>query len=429
MNIHFIGIGGIGVSALARYFIETGNKVSGSDLNSSEITEGLKKLGVKIFIGEHKTDNLSNKIDLVVYSPAVKKDNPELQEAKKRKIKCQTYPEALGELTKNHFTIAVSGTHGKSTTSSMIGLLMTKAGLDPTVIIGTKLKEFGDSNCRVGKSKYLVIEACEYQASFWSYWPQIIVLTTIEKEHMDFFKNLNHIFSVYTKYIKHLPKNGILIANKDDKNALKLSKKFKNVQYYSLKNKESNKLRKLLKVPGEHNISNALATLTVARNLNIPDQKSFKALGEYQGSWRRFDKRKTVIGNKKFDVILDYGHHPTEVRVTLKAVKEKFPKRKVWCIFQAHQYQRTHYLWKDFIKTFKTTPVDEVIITDIYDVAGRENKKYTEKVSAEKLTKAINKSNTIYVPKKEILDYLKEKISEKDVIIVMGAGDLYKLFI
>jgi UDP-N-acetylmuramate--alanine ligase len=172
-----------------------------------------------------------------------------------------------------------------------------------------------------------------------------------------------------------------------------------------------------------------LAALAVARNLNISDQKSFKALSEYKGSWRRFDQRKTVIGNKKIDVILDYGHHPTEIRVTLKAIKEKFPKRKVWCIFQAHQYQRTHYLWNDFIKTFKTTPVDETIITDIYDVVGRENKKYTEKVSAEKLVQAIKKSNTIYIPKKEIINYLKEKISEKDVIIVMGAGDLYKLFI
>lgn len=428
MHIHLIGIGGIGVSALAKYFMETGHQVSGSDLVSSEITNALKKSGAKIFIGKHKAQNLPKKTQLVVFSPAVQKNNSELKMAQKQKIKCQTYPEALGELTKKYFTIAVSGTHGKSTTSSMIGLLLVKAGFDPTVIVGTKLKEFGDSNCRVGKSQYLVIEADEFKASFWNYWPQIIVLTTIEKEHMDFFKSLNHIFSVYTKYLSHLSPTGILVANQDDENVYKLGKQFKNTQYYSLRQKESNKLAKLLKIPGEHNVSNALAVLAVARSLKIPDKTTFKALSEYEGSWRRFDQRKVKIGNRDIDVVLDYGHHPTEIKVTLKAAREKFAKQKIWCVFQAHQYQRTYYLWDYFVKMFRNAPIDNLIITDIYDVAGRENEEIKRKVNAQKLIDAIDKPNAIYLPKGKIMNYLDKNLEKKDIVIVMGAGDLYKLF-
>ncbi|PJC51911.1 MAG: UDP-N-acetylmuramate--L-alanine ligase, partial [Candidatus Nealsonbacteria bacterium CG_4_9_14_0_2_um_filter_37_38] len=180
MKVHFIGIGGIGVSALAQYYLEKGHQVSGSDLNSSEITEFLRVKGARIYIGPQLARTVLANIDLVIYSPAVQKNNPELMAAKKLGIKCQSYPKALGELTKKYFTIAVSGTHGKSTTTAMIALILIRAGLDPTVIVGTKLKEFKNSNCRVGKSNYLVIEADEHFASFLNYWPKIIVLTNIE---------------------------------------------------------------------------------------------------------------------------------------------------------------------------------------------------------------------------------------------------------
>ena len=204
-KIHFIGIGGIGVSALAKYYLEKGYKVSGSDLFSSEITKALRKRGAKIFTGKHKGKRISKDADLVIYSSAVKPDNSELLRAKRYKVKIQSYPEALGELTKKYFTIAVSGTHGKSTTAAMIGLLLTKSGFDPTVIVGTKLKEFKNSNCRVGKSKYLVIEADEWQASFLNYWPKIIVLTTIEAEHLDYYKNLGNILRTFKIFRNFLP--------------------------------------------------------------------------------------------------------------------------------------------------------------------------------------------------------------------------------
>ncbi len=447
VKIHFIGIGGIGISALAQYYLTKGHKISGSDLVSSEITDNLRKKGIKIFtphqsklgagqVGKHKLP------DLVIYSPAVPENNPELREAKKLGIKCQSYPQALGELTKQYFTIAVSGTHGKSTTTAMIGLLLVRAGLDPTVIVGTKLKEFdppaGGSNCRAGKSKYLIIEADEHFAAFLNYWPKIIVITNIEADHLDYYGNLGNLKKTFNEFINHLPKDGILVKNNDDKNIKKI-KYTGNTRLYSLKQLEAKKLKKFLKIPGKHNVYNALAALTVARILKIPDKISFKALSEYKGSWRRFDIRDVDVGHlhsnlhskhektRKITIISDYAHHPTEIKVTLKAAREKYPGKKIWCVFQPHQYQRTYYLFADFVKAFKQTPIDKIIITDIYDVAGREEENIKKKIDSEKLVKAVNKKNVIYLPKEKILDYLRKNLLGGEVVIIMGAGDIYKL--
>ena len=427
LKIHFIGIGGIGVSALAKYYIEKGCKISGSDLVRSEITDALKKNGAKIRTGK-PVEACPKQADLVVYSPAVQENNRELKAARKAGIKCLSYPQALGELTRQHYTIAVSGTHGKSTTTAMLALLLVKAGLDPTVIVGTKLKEFGDSNCRVGKSGYLVIEADEHFASLLNYWPKIIILTNIEEDHLDYYKNLKNILKTFKKYISHLPKDGILVANKDDKNIRKIiCSGESSTVFYSLRQAAAKKLKGILKVPGEHNIYNAMGALTAARILKIPDKVSFKALSEYKGAWRRFETKQTVWNKKQITLISDYGHHPTKVRVTLKATREKYPKKKIWCVYQPHQYQRTYYLFKDFVKVFRAAPVDEIIITDIFDVAGREEKQIKKKVSSEKLVRAIKKKSVIYLPKEKILNYLKENLGSGEVLIIMGAGDIYKL--
>lgn len=417
------------MSALARYYLAKGCEISGSDLVSSEITDALRKKGAKLLFGKHKEENLPKNANLIIYSPAVSKNNPELLQAKNYKLKTQSYPQALGDLTKRYFTIAVSGTHGKSTTSSMIGLLLWKAGFDPTVIVGTKLKEFGNSNCRVGKSKYLVIEADEHFASFLNYWPKIIVLTNIEKDHLDYYKNLSNVLKTYKKYISHLPKEGMLAANKDDNNVQKILKKEKRfgIKNYSLKQSESEKIKKTLKIPGSHNISNALAALTVARILKIPDKISFKALSEYRGSWRRFEEKTVKLKTKNYKLISDYGHHPTEIKATLGAAREKYPKKRIWLIYQPHQYQRTFYLFKDFVKVFKGAPVDKIIITDIFDVAGREEKEIKKKVNSEKLAKAVKKDSVVYLPKNKIVSYLKKNLRGGEVIIIMGAGDIYKL--
>ena len=445
MKIHIIGIGGIGVSALAQYYLSKGHIVYGSDLVSSEMTEFLKEKGIKIIISPHSENNLISDANFVIYSPAVRPDNPEYKKAKELNIKLQSYPQALGELTKQYFTIAISGTHGKSTTTSMIALVLIKAGLDPTVIIGTKLKEFGEpvlskregTNFRAGNSKILVIEADEHFASFLNYWPKIIVLTNIEKEHLDYYRNLNHIKKTYKEYLGHLGKDGILVANKEDKNINKIVKKSRyEVVFYSIKQKESKKLKRILKVPGLHNVYNALAVITVARILGVPDKIIFKALSEFKGTWRRFEERdskKTLRGagnkNLKFKIISDYGHHPTEVLATLRATREKYPKKKIWCVFQPHQHQRTHYLFKDFVKIFSriAIKINNIIITDIYDVAGRETKKINAEVNSEKLVKIIDKNNVKYFLLCDIERYIKKNIESGDVLIIMGAGDIYKL--
>ena len=432
MKVHFIGIGGIGVSALARYYLAKGNIISGSDLISSEITRALEKLGAKIFIGPHKATSLTPNVKKVIYSVAVKPTNPELKKAQKLGIQIQSYPQALGELTKQYFTIAVCGAHGKGTTTAMISLILIKAGLDPTVIIGTKLREFGDSNCRVGESKYLVIEADEYAGAFLNYWPKMIVLTNIDKEHLDYYKDLNHVIKTFGEFVSHLPKKGILVTNKDNKNVKKLintifSTAVKNVVWYSLKQKEANKIGKILKIPGKHNVSNALAALAVARALKIPDKISFDALSEYKGAWRRFEIKRMKLPTS-YTLISDYAHHPTEIKATIAGAKEKFKKKKIWVVFQPHQYQRTYYLFDEFKKAFDLA--DEIILTKIYSVAGREKKEITKQISSEKLAKAIQeRGKKVHFIKdfEKIPQFLKRRINPGDIVLIMGAGSIYKI--
>ena len=423
MKIHFIGIGGIGVSALAQYYLAKGHEVSGSDLQSSEITDFLKDKGMKIATGGHFSDNVKSDFNLVVYSPAVPKDNPEILQAQKFGIKTASYPEALGELTRQHFTIAISGSHGKSTTTAMVGLALIEAGMDPTVIVGTRLKEFGNSNFRMGHSSFLVIEACEYDDSFIHYSPKIIVVTNVDKEHLDYFKTFANVKKAFKDFISRLPKDGFLVANRDDKNMPKIVKPIFGIKYYYLKQKESAKIKKILQIPGQHNVSNALAVLEVCKILNVPEKTILKSLSKYKGSWRRFE----IFKRKNYTVISDYGHHPNEVAATLKAAREKYPTQKIWCIFQPHQYQRTYYLFNDFVKIFRKVKIDEIIITDIYDVAGREEKQISQKISSESLVKKINKKYIRYLTILNAEKFVKENIKSGEILIIMGAGNIYKL--
>ncbi len=437
MKVHFIGIGGIGVSALAQYYLEKGNTVSGSDLDSSEVTDFLAKKGVKILIG-NKAENISADFDLIIHSPAVKSNNPEMLQALSFKLQTKSYPEALGELTRQYKTIAISGSHGKSTTTAMTALLLIAAGVDPTVIVGTKLKEFGGSNFRMGKSKYLVIEACEYDGSFLEYSPKIAVITNVDKEHLDYFKTFANVKKAFKDFAKKVPKDGFLITEETLRQA---------------QGKDAKKLAKILKVPGQHNISNALAALAVGRVLGVKDSVAFKALSEFTGTWRRFELKESKVSGFKIQVVSDYGHHPTEVMATLKAAREKFGKKnpstglrtRIWLIFQPHQYQRTYYLFNDFVKLFKgaaantyavasqrTTAkgpkIDHMIITDIYDVAGREEKQINKKVSAEILVKKINKKNVQYMSLDAAEKFVKQNIKSGEVVIIMGAGNVYRLY-
>ena len=460
MKIHFIGIGGIGVSALARYYLARGHTVSGSDLVETEITQALKEKGAIISIGPHQAGNVPFNADRAIYSPAVQRTNPEREEAErigerrsgaarvdlssesKNHFAVLSYPEAVGELTKSHYVVAVSGTHGKSTTTAMIGLILERAGLDPTVIVGTKVREFGNSNCRIGNNGYLrngkpilVLEADEHFASFLNYSPDLIVLTTIEADHLDYYKNLTNILRAFRTYILRLPQDGIIVANKDDKNVFDVVASSKHlVQYYSAKWTAAEELRKILQVPGEYNVANAHAALTAARALGVQDKVSFQALGAFRGTWRRFETFE-LEQPVRYTLVSDYGHHPTEVRVTVGAARAKWPKNELWLVFQLHQYQRTYFFFRDFESILARLPVDKLILADIYDVVGREEDAIRQKVSAEKLAQGIQKrkgrklaETVLWIPTIDgIYDYLQQNLKGEEIVMVMGAGDIYNL--
>jgi len=450
-KIHFIGIGGIGASALAQYYLSQGAKVSGTDLLSSEITEMLKKKGAKVVINpknqranSQQVQNLIRKADLIIYSRAVPENHPELKLARRFRKKCLTYSEALGELTKQYFTIAVCGTHGKSTTCAMIALILIKAGLNPTVILGTKLKEFGDSNFRMGgkpklptthyplpTDKVLIIEADEHFASFLNYLPNVIVITNIEPDHLDFYKNFKNYLKSFEKFVSHLPKGGILIVNGDDKNIKKI--RISNFRFqllkFSIRQKEAKKLKKILKVPGKHNLYNALASYTCAQALGVPNKIILEALSEYKGAWRRLEEKEIKLNNRKVLLISDYGHHPTEIQATIEAIKEKYPKKKIWLVFQPHQYQRTFYLWNDFVKTFRELKIEKIVLLPIYEVAGREKKLLKKKISSDILAQKINDKShkAVFVKNfQEAKDYIVKHFTG-EILVVMGAGDVYNL--
>ncbi len=428
MKVFFIGIGGIGVSALARHYLSLGWQVFGSDLASSEITKALEEIGARVFI--KKTANLKSIApDLVVYSLAVKKDHLELKQALDLGVAAMSYPQALGKLTKKHRTIAVAGAHGKSTTAAMIGLMLAAAKKDPAVIVGTKVKEFGDTNFRAGKSDLLVVEACEYCQAFWNYFPDIAVVTNIEMDHIECYQNEEKLFGAFEKFAGNIKTGGKLVVCADNHGAERLGqaaeKKGIEVFNYSRAMPEAKILREILRVPGEHNVANALAALVVGRMLKINDETIFKSLAKYRGSWRRFDRRKAAINGKKFTAVFDYGHHPTQIKLTMDAARKFWPNKKIICVFQPHQAWRTHLLFDDFVKVFQDSSLDKIFITNIYQVAGRENEKISKKIDSQKLTAAINRDSVKYLPEKEIAKTLKREIKGGEILLVLGAGNIY----
>ena len=424
MHIHFIGIGGIGVSALARHFLLNGDKVTGSDLTDSEIIQSLIKEGAKVSIG-HSKDNIGKNIDKVIFSPAIPKDNPERKKADRLGLTCQSYPQALGELTKDYFTIAVSGTHGKSTTTSMAGLMMDKAGLDPTVIVGTKLTEFNNSNYKKGDSKYLLIEADEWQGSLLNYSPDIVVLTNLELEHLDYYKDLDSLVATFQDYLKNIKKDGKVILNGEDENLKKL-KTDKKTYKFSKKEKIADKVKSVLKVPGDHNLENGLAVFKLGDLLGVDKETILAGLSLFKGTWRRFEQKKITVGGSSYELILDYAHHPTELRAVLEACREKFPQKEIWAIFQPHQYQRSLHLKDDFKKVFSESPVDKLFITDIYSVPGREKEEIKKKINSKKLTektKACHLSGDL----DDLAQFLRDNLQGDELMVIIGAGDIYKL--
>ncbi len=433
-RVHLVGIGGIGMSSLAYWFLGQKWLVSGSDREESLITRDLLKRGVRVKIG-HKSAHLDPQTDLLIHNQAISQDNPELRRAKQLKIETLSYPQIIGKITRLYTTVAIAGAHGKSTTTAITALIMNKAKLDPSVIIGTRLKEFGNTNSRVGKSDYLVLESDEYGRAFLNYEPTYGVITNIDKEHLDIYRDLQDIKNTFLKYIACFRPGGGLVLNKDDQNLFSLKSKIdkiakKNdlrVVWYSLKDRVTAKIKKIIRVPGKHNLSNTLgAHLLATKFLNVSERDSLSAIKSFRGTWRRIELAGEYGGAPVFD---DYAHHPTEIKATLSAFKEKYPNKKIVCVFQPHLSDRLTKLFGDFVTAFNEA--DEALVLPIYKVAGRENN--ARHKNSQDLARAIQKKQPhkplFYMEHPKDLHLALASFSplNKRVIVMMGAGDIANL--
>ena len=443
-NIHMIGIGGVSMSGIAAILNNWGFNITGSDASKSENTEKLNQLGIPVNIG-HNLQDLKT-ADLVVYSAAIKQDDPEMVEAKKLNIPTIERADFLGMLTRCYKdTICISGTHGKTTTTSMISLCFVNALLDPSIQVGAYLKQI-DGNYRVGNSEHFVIEACEYVESFLKFSPKAEIILNIDNDHLDYFKTFENIKKAFIKYVKLLPSDGILILNGDDNNCLDLALETKassiitygidneNVNFYAkeisfdndgfpqFKVYKNNKFYCDIKlsVPGKHNILNALACIALCDKYAIEKEVIKNSLLEFTGAHRRFEFKGKVNNASIYD---DYGHHPTEILATAKALSNK-KYNKSWVVFQPHTYSRTKKLLDDFANALLN--FDNILVLDIY--AARESNTYG--ISSQDLVNKINElgKNALYMPSfDECVAFLRKNVKENDVIITLGAGTVTEI--
>lgn len=415
-RVHFVGIGGIGISSIARMMLLQGKDVRGSDTNDSEIVRELAKLGAKIQIG-HKKENLNPKTDLVIYTIAVPENNPELVKAKKLNIKTLTYPETLGLISKNLYTIAISGTHGKTTTTAMTAKVFIDAGLEPTAIIGSLLKDT-KSNFVAGKNKFFIVEACEYKRSFLNLDLKILAITNIDNDHLDYYKNLKDIQRAFSELVSKIPKDGFLICNSNDPKVAPAlnTAKCRIIDYGKIDQKFN------LKFPGSHNLENAKVAFAIGKLVDIKEHQIKKSLENFSGTWRRFDfKGTTKSGALVYD---DYAHHPTEIKATLKSFRGKFPKKRLVAVFQPHLFSRTKFLLNDFAESFEDA--DEIIVAPIYAAREEKDKSISSDILAEKIKK-LRKPVLALENFDKISDYLIANTGKNDVILTMGAGDIYRV--
>ena len=416
-KVYFIGIGGIGISAVAKMFFDKGIKVLGSDSSSSIVTDKLKEFGIQIY-DEHKKENIDRDVDLVIYTVAIKEDNPELLQAKNFGIKTLTYAESLGLISENMETVAISGTHGKTTTTAMIAKVMIDNNFDPTVIVGSLLNK-EKSNLVVGKSKYFIVEACEYKRSFLNLNPKILIINNIDEDHLDYYKDLEDIKSAFRELAEKVKDDGYVLYNSNDKNSLEVVSNLKcNLIDYS-KFIDNNIT---LNVPGKHNKSNAGVVLALSEILHIDRNKTIKSLSSFSGTWRRSEfKGKTKNGCMLYD---DYAHHPKEVSSTLSGFREIYKDKKIVVFFQPHLFSRTKILFKEFGKCFSDSNL--VYVLPIFK--ARED--FDPSINSEMLSEEINRNKTESLPienTEKIIEII-SKLDENHISITVGAGDMYKIY-
>ena len=442
-TIHMIGIGGVSMSGIAAILNNFGFQITGSDMSDSDAITELKQKGIKVTIG-HNLEDVA-KADAVVYSAAVKQDDPEMLEAKRLNIETIERADFLGALTRCYKdTICISGTHGKTTTTSMISLCFVEALKDPSIQVGAFLKAL-NGNYKVGNSEHFIIEACEYVESFLKFSPKAEIILNIDNDHLDYFKNLENIKKAFVKYVHLLPDDGILVLNGDDKNCLDLVKETnaksitygitnKNTDFFAVNivfdndgfaefdvyNNDSFYDRIKLHVPGMHNVLNALACISLCNAYGIDKEPIKNALLKFTGADRRFEFKGRVNGASVYD---DYGHHPTEIIATAKSLMNK-KYNKSWVVFQPHTYSRTKNLLGDFAKALLN--FDNIILLDIY--AAREKNTYdiSSKDLADKII-SLGK-DAKYIPDfDECVNYLKANVKEGDIVMTLGAGTVTKI--
>ncbi|MCD8154460.1 MAG: UDP-N-acetylmuramate--L-alanine ligase [Clostridiales bacterium] len=440
LHIHFIGIGGISMSGLAEILLEENFRISGSDSKASPLTRSLEERGVQVFYGQ-RASNIAEGIDVVVYTAAIHPDNPEFACAKEKGLPMLTRAELLGQIMRNYETsIAVAGTHGKTTTTSMISHILLEGSCDPTISVGGILPSIG-GNIRVGSSQTFITEACEYTNSFLSLYPTIGIILNMDADHLDFFKDIDDIRRSFRKFAEQIPADGTLIINADtaryqdilcDLPCHKITYGLENSADYTASDITWDKYGHAsftvfihgqkagsyyLKVPGIHNVSNALAAIAAAHILKLPEPVIIKGLGGFTGTDRRFQYKGEVGG---VTIIDDYAHHPTEIEATLRAARN-YPHRKIWCVFQPHTYSRTRALLPEFSRAL--TLADHVVLADIY--AARETDNLG--ISSEDLQHGIQDLGTPceYFPTfDEIEAFLLSSCEQGDLLITMGAGDV-----
>jgi len=440
-NIHFVGIGGIGMSGIAEVLLNLGYHISGSDIKETEVTRRLQSLGCEISYS-HRRENL-READVVVISSAVRQNNPEVEAAEQRLIPVIPRAEMLAELMRMKIGIAIAGTHGKTTTTSLISTVLAAGGLDPTVVIGGRLNSIG-SNARLGQGEFLVAEADESDGSFLKLMPTIAVVTNIDPEHLDFYKGIEEIKESFLHFLEKIPFFGLAVLCLDHPNIQSLLPRLKKrFTTYGLTTQADYQAKEIvfeglstsfdvfhqrqgigrlsLRMPGIHNVYNALATLATAFELNIPFQVVQETLRDFGGIQRRFQ----IKGEKKGILIVDdYGHHPVEIMATLKAARTGWEKRII-AVFQPHRYTRTQTLFKDFLTAFYDA--DVLILTDIYPAGEDRIEGVESKALFEGLREYGHKDVTYFADKREIVDHLLHILSPGDLVITLGAGDIWQV--
>jgi UDP-N-acetylmuramate--alanine ligase len=419
-NVYVIGIGGIGISAVAILLKNRGIDVRGSDRESSKVTDNLSKIGIGVCIGDDKKDIPEN-CDCVIHTAAISENHPQLIECKKRNILVLNYSQAIGLISKDFDTIAISGTHGKTTTTAMTAKVLIDSNLSPTVIVGSLMKDsFGnETNFINGGSKYLVIEADEYKKSFLSLYPKILAITNIDEDHLDFYKDLDDIQDAFIELVKRVPQDGYLICNKNNQNLKRVIEQAKcNVIDYG-----DIQLDYDLKVPGSHNRENAKVAIAIGQSIGLNNKESSKILSSFENVWRRFEyKGEMESGAKVYD---DYAHNPQKVNAVLSGAKEYFGKdKRIIAVFQPHLFSRTKTLLNEFSKSFDSA--DTVVLSPIYSAREEFDPSISSNDLAEKLLE--NKKDVKFFETfDQIIEFLKYNTKKDDIVILIGAGDIYKI--